>query len=60
MISEGEKSVDQARERSPTPQVESEEDEVEVVEPSHVETNDKKEEPVDKPVENKETLGKCF
>merc|ERR1739838_1274332 len=58
VTSEGEKSVDHARERSPTPQVESEEDDIEVVEPTHVETNDKKEELVDKSVENKEILDK--
>ena len=52
------KSVDQARQRSPTPQIESDEEE-EVVEPSHVETVDTKvaETPVDKPVASKETIG---
>ena len=55
------KSVDQARQRSPTPQIESDEEE-EVVEPSHVETVDTKvaETPVDKPVASKETIGTVF
>ena len=51
-----EKSVDQAKERSPTPRVESSSEEIDVVEPDHVETVSKPE-PKEIPVESEKTIG---
>ena len=51
-----EKSVDQAKKRSPTPPVESSSDEIDVVEPDHVETVSKPE-PKETPVESEKTIG---